>query len=348
MTRWSVLLGDCIEQMRTLDEGSVHCCVTSPPYWGLRDYGVDGQIGLETTPAEYVARLVDVFDAVYRVLRDDGTLWLNLGDSYSTTPSGHCAGDSIRASTPSGGKTTGRVAHDQTGRISRRVEGLKPKDLVGVPWRVAFALRDAGWFLRSDIIWAKPNPMPESVTDRPTKAHEYVFLLAKRERYAYDAEAAGEPVSTTPGAQAWRRIFDPAKQRKEATLKAEGTKGGNDGARRKDAQTRNARTVWTIAGEPCAEAHFAVFPEEIPRRCILAGCPRGGMVLDPFTGSGTTGIAALKLGRGFVGCELNHEYRALACERIGAVAEHSSIQARRAGQEALFRMTTQTKSEGEP
>jgi DNA modification methylase len=331
VTRWSVLLGDCIEQMRTLDEGSVHCCVTSPPYWGLRDYGAEGQIGLEKTPEAYVARMVDVFLEVRRVLRPDGTLWLNLGDTYSRS------GTAPPRPDHSGSTLLGTRGHQANARAAaagaHRQEvppGLKPKDLVGIPWRVAFALREAGWFLRGDIIWSKPNPMPESVGDRPTKAHEYIFLLSKSERYTYDADAIAEqatmraPRNSPSNKHIAASVTDPRHRTKANLHKIGGV------------EMRNARSVWTIATEPCAEAHFAVYPEEIPRRCILAGAPRGGLVLDPFTGSGTTGIAALKLERNFVGCELNPEYREIACERIGAIAENTTTEARRAGQAPLF------------
>jgi DNA modification methylase len=317
---WTVLLGDACEQMRLIDDESVQTCVTSPPYWGLRDYGVAGQIGMEDTPDAYVARLVDVFRGVRRLLRADGTCWINLGDSY--------AGSWGAQGNPGGTMSTSQVAaapkKNRTGRIIPG-SGLKPKDLVGIPWKVAFALRDDGWYLRSDVIWAKPNPMPESIRDRPTKAHEYVFLLAKSERYAYDADAIAEPILRGNAGSSF----------------TEGKTGVNGAGRastkpRANYETANKRTVWTIPSQPCAEAHFAVFPEELPRLCILAGCERGGLVLDPFAGSGTTGVVALKLGRRFVGCELNPEYRDLACERIGAIAEESTVKAQRAGQLALM------------
>lgn len=327
-------LGDCIEVMRGMPAGSVHCCVTSPPYWGLRDYGVSGQLGLEPTPDEYVGRMVEVFREVRRVLRDDGTLWLNLGDSYATG-----AGKAIN---PGGGDHSfpqpgvpgyrGRGAQVSNGRPQAGaplspifqpnrmpIAGLKPKDLIGIPWRVALALQADGWYLRSDIIWHKPNPMPESVRDRPTKSHEYLFLLSKQEKYYFDAEAVREPVSQTPGAKAWRRIFDPAKQGKEASLKAAGTKGGNDGRRDPDPAGRNIRTVWTIATKPYKGAHFATFPPKLVEPCVKAGCPEGGTVFDPFAGSGTTGAVALQLGRSFVGIDLNQAYLDLARERIAKV-----------------------------
>ena len=279
-----------------LPDQSVQCCVTSPPYWGLRDYGVTGQIGLEQTPDAYVAELVAVFREVRRVLKDDGVLWLNLGDSYS---------NGGRSSRDSDGKLPQRAMS------SRPDDGLKPKDLVGIPWRVAFALQAGGWYLRSDCIWHKPNPMPESVTDRPTKAHEYVFLLSKAERYYYDAKAiqetsihAGKVVSNAGGKNAQMGSFGA-------------TRGGfmKDGGVTV-AATRNARTVWTIATQPYKGAHFATFPRALAERCILAGSRPGDTVLDPFSGSGTTVEVALKHGRKGVGIELNPDYIALAEARI--------------------------------
>lgn len=291
-----ILIGDVLEQLRTLPDESVNCVVTSPPYWGLRDYGVDGQIGLEKTPAEYIARMVAVFEEVRRVLRKDGTCWVNLGDSYARE----------------GGRTGGVPRHwdgrrdDPGGLHDRRALasdiGLKQKDLVGIPWRFAFALQDAGWYLRSEIIWAKPNPMPESVRDRPTKAHEQIFLLTRSAKYWYDADAIAEP-----------------------TLYAGDDRGGRRDARRGTicnsmsgvtGETRNARTVWEIATQPYKEAHFATFPPELPKRCILAGCPVGGVVLDPFLGSGTTAAVAIELGRKWIGIELNPQYAELARKRI--------------------------------
>jgi len=291
-----ILVGDCRASLASLPPESVQTCVTSPPYWGLRDYGVAGQLGLEETPEAYVAALVDVFRAVRRVLRDDGTLWLNLGDSYAANRS-YQVPDS---------------KHVDVGnsRASSVPPGLKPKDLVGIPWRVAFALQADGWWLRSDIVWAKPNPMPESVTDRPTKAHEYVFLLAKSERYFYDAAAISEPA-------------DPANWRDNPTVRVTPTGQTPQGkldARRGEIrpETRNARTVWPITTQPFSGAHFATMPPALAERCILAGCPEGvaNVVLDPFGGAGTTGLVAQRLGRSAVLCELNAEYARMAEERI--------------------------------
>jgi DNA modification methylase len=312
--------GDALEVLRSLPAGIAQTCVTSPPYWGLRDYGAEGQLGLEPTPEEYVSRMVEVFREVRRVLRDDGTLWLNLGDSYAGGTTGRNDAETIRAIDAKSGRRPNAMAYgdnDRGGRVARKApEWLKPKDLVGIPWRVAFALQADGWYLRSDIIWSKPNPMPESVTDRPTKAHEYLFLLAKSERYYYDAEAAAEPVSQTPGAQTWRRIFDPAKQGKEAALKVQGVKNGNDGHRDTNAATRNRRSVWMVTTEPFPEAHFAVMPQALVEPCILAGSGPRDLVLDPFAGSGTVGVVALRHGRRFLGIELNQQYVGMARRRI--------------------------------
>ncbi len=275
MPDFQIITGDALQSLQAMPDGSVDCIVTSPPYWGLRDYGHAGQLGLEQTPEEYVAAMVAVFREVRRVLKPTGTLWLNLGDSYT-----------------SGGRTL-RDADDKLearGMDSRPATpmGLKPKDLVGIPWRVAFALQADGWYLRSDIIWHKPNPMPESVTDRCTKAHEYVFLLAKSERYFYDAEAVKEEAV----GKTLHDLTGPGK--------------------------RNRRDVWTIPTKPFKGAHFAVMPEALVAPCILAGCPEGGTILDPFAGSGTVGTVALNHKRKFIGIELNPTYAAMARRRINA------------------------------
>jgi DNA modification methylase len=331
-----------------LKDKSVQTVVTSPPYWGLRDYGtakwdggdaecghkppprqpraerpdaygfgtrsvlaaqdegsttykiacgkcgatrIDNQLGLESTPEAYVAKMVQVFAEVRRVLRDDGTIWVNLGDSYA-------------ASGPAGG--AGKQ-HTNKGSVNVPVRiaplGLKPKDLVGIPWRVAFALQADGWYLRSDIIWSKPNPMPESVTDRPTKAHEYIFLLSKNERYYFDADAVKEPLACLPHAPGNRKL-DESRNDHDQMSKIWGANG-----------LRNIRSVWTIATQPYPEAHFATFPEDLIKPCILAGCPVGGIVLDPFSGSGTTVKVAQDLGRVGVGLELSESYLAMARHR---------------------------------
>lgn len=322
----NVRQGDCRELMAEMPAGSVRCCVTSPPYWGLRDYGHADQLGLERTPDEYVARMVEVFRAVRRVLADDGTLWLNIGDSYAGQRSyqvpdnkskdvGNLRGMRL-GSARADGKVTASSPRNRDGVLCP--DGLKPKDLVGIPWRVAFALQADGWWLRSDIIWHKPNPMPESVTDRPTKAHEYLFLLSKSERYYYDAASiAWESCNRLPG---------NAKPDKHTTAALAGdrfsrTKAGMFKLQQKwqengPPQTVNARTVWSVASQPFAEAHFAVMPTALVEPCILAGSAPGDAVLDPFAGSGTVGVVALRHGRRFIGCELNPEYVQMARRRI--------------------------------
>lgn len=318
----SILTGDCREVLKTMQDESVHCCVTSPPYWGLRDYGVDGQLGLEKTPEEYVAQMVAVFREVRRLLRNDGTLWLNIGDSYvSGGGSGHQGktGDRAdrthtqeflgvnRAWRNGSGRADGVVdERGQRNRNGNTVANLKPKDLCGIPWRLAFALQSDGWYLRQDIIWHKPNPMPESVTDRCTKAHEYLFLLSKSARYHYDAEAIREngvvPAGTLAAKGSVERASTPGVNSRPPEYKE------YDGF-------RNKRSVWTVATAPYAEAHFATFPPALIKPCILAGCPAGGTVLDPFGGSGTTGQVALELGRSAILIELNPEYVKLANHR---------------------------------
>ena len=389
-------IGDCRDLLPTLAAGSVHCCVTSPPYWGLRDYGNDSQIGLEKTPSQYVDEMVAVFGEVHRVLRDDGTLWLNLGDSYAGSWGAQSRpGYDDDSSTITGGSMLSArqiAAHLRatgTGSL-KNTPGLKQKDLVGIPWLVAFALRESGWYLRQDIIWHKPSPMPESVQDRCTKSHEYIFLLAKSQRYFYDAEAIKEPATGgSPG----------NKQHKGRTAYENGsehhrTKVGLTEIEAMD--TRNKRSVWKVGFQGYKGAHFAVYPPNLVKPCILAGSPEktceicgkgwkriverdrvatrpgtdskvnrasdkegspynghtgqvvgnrdpqrhttttktlgfepdcdcGGeeaqsVVLDPFTGSGTTGAVALELGREFIGTELNPEYAELARKRIGSVA----------------------------
>jgi DNA modification methylase len=296
-----ILVGDCRTTLATLPDQSVQCCVTSPPYFGLRDYGHAGQIGLEETPDAFVAELVAVFREVRRVLRDDGTLWLNLGDSYARGFGGGSPG--AKSATNAGSFAD---------RESRPLpDGLKGKDLVGIPWMVAFALRADGWYLRSDIIWHKPNPMPESVTDRPTKSHEYLFLLAKSERYYYDADAIAEPAI-----HAGAVVTNDAGKNSEMGEYGQ-TRGGflrEGGVTVKD--TRNKRSVWTVPTSPFKGAHFATFPPALIEPCILAWCPKDGTVLDPFGGAGTTGLVSDRLGRDAILCELNAEYAAMAEARI--------------------------------
>lgn len=300
----TIINGDSLEVIKTLPDGSVNCCITSPPYWGLRDYGVEGQLGLEKTPEEYVGKMVAVFREVRRVLKDDGTLWLNLGDSYA---SNGCYLHSWMEKHPEKKHlhTENAEKYKDTPAFRGGEYRIKAKDLVGIPWRVAFALQADGWWLRQDIIWHKPNPMPESVTDRCTKAHEYVFLMSKSALYYYDAEAVKEPIE------------NPGKPRKFSKA---GNKDRNDTLREYDPATvsgRNKRSVWTVATRPFKEAHFAVFPPDLIKPMVLAGCPTGGVVLDPFVGSGTTAIVARELGRRFIGIELNPEYADMASRRVG-------------------------------
>ena len=276
--------------MQSIPDQSIQTCVTSPPYWGLRDYGEGDQIGLEETPEQYVDQMVQVFREVWRVLKDDGTLWLNIGDSY--------AGNMSRAS------NNGRAGFgsEREGVFSRMPVGLKPKDLIGIPWRLAFALQSDGWYLRQDIIWHKPNPMPESVTDRCTKSHEYIFLLSKSRQYFYDHEAIKEPAIYAGDDRGART--DSRRNTKMNSMS--GVTG----------ETKNKRDVWTVATKPYKGAHFAVMPEALVEPCILAGSAAGDTVLDPFTGSGTVGMVALRHNRNFVGTELNPEYAELAVNRI--------------------------------
>jgi DNA modification methylase len=308
-----VLVGDCLEKLRGLPADTAQTCVTSPPYWGLRDYGVAGQLGLEKTPEEYVARLVEVFREVRRVLKKDGTLWLNLGDSYAgSAMTGGNNGFNTQGG-PNGSKQARQFQWPNS-----VPSGLKPKDMVGIPWRVAFALQADGWLLRSDIIWHKPNPMPESVRDRPTKAHEYLFLLAKGPRYFYDAKAVAEECAESTRRDrrtGTPRIADYAQA--SATL-GQGTSGSRRQARNSvgDGITRNRRTVWTIAPKPFKEAHFATMPTGLVEPCVLAGSRPGDTVLDCFSGAGTTGLVALQHGRQYLGIELNPEYVAMSRRRM--------------------------------
>lgn len=382
-----IITGDCRAVLANLPDQSVHCCVTSPPYFGLRDYGNAAQIGLEPTPDEFVAAMVEVFREVRRVLRDDGTLWLNLGDSYAGSwgnyggqnrgkPGGQreIISGSAAQSKAYEGKEKWRPA------TSNKMAGIKNKDLIGIPWRVAFALQSDGWYLRQDIIWSKPNPMPESVQDRCTKAHEYLFLLSKSGRYYFDNKAISEPVAlstidrlsqpnlenqagsdrvpgktngpmkavghlpgnkTHKGVTAYEAgderhrtkagLVDYATKKRSArdSFKREGSKreqvipGQSVGTHRPDREesqydlgTRNKRSVWTVATMPFKEAHFATFPPALIEPCVLAGCPLGGTVLDPFGGAGTTGLVADRLGRDAILIELNPEYAAIAEKRL--------------------------------
>jgi len=303
--------------LKKLPNESVNCCVTSPPYYGLRDYGCEGQIGLEKTPEEYVEKMVAVFREVRRVLADDGTLWLNLGDSYANNKDGNTQGSStsgLHYTNPN--KDLEQFRNEQ--QFKKRVPlGLKPKDLIGIPWRVAFALQADGWYLRQDIIWSKPNPMPESVRDRCTKAHEYIFLLSKSAKYYYDNEAVKEPNAPATVERAkyhWCKPDTKAAQYQDMNgLNRNETYPMNEAG-------RNRRSVWTITTKPYKEAHFATFPPEIPEICIKAGSRPGDMILDPFSGAGTTGVVAEKLGRDYILIELNPKYIEMADNRTWNVA----------------------------
>lgn len=365
--------GDALGILRTMPEASIQCCITSPPYWGLRDYGtaswsggiqdcdhvqrhglqgktgqradrgytgqipykgecgkcgamrVDQQIGLEETPALFVAKMVEVFAEVRRVLRDDGTLWLNLGDSYNSHPGQRTVHDKVGTK-----QLTNRGSNETA---SRKCPDFKAKDLIGIPWRVAIALQADGWWLRSDIIWHKPNPMPESVTDRPTRSHEHIFLLAKSERYYYDYESVLEPAAylgpngaqKSPYAQGFGRRSEEEEggrrlKRSREISKVHGNLPGRsdngNACNKPDQVARNLRDVWRVQTEPFPEAHFATFPPKLIEPCVIAGCPVGGTILDPFSGAGTTGLVAKKHGRQFVGIELNPDYVAMAEKRL--------------------------------
>lgn len=345
----TILIGDVRERLKQLPSDSIHCCVTSPPYWGLRDYGVDGQIGLEASPAEFIATMVEVFEEVRRVLRPDGTCWVNMGDSYATgagkvnsAPGGGTQGErwtGIRGDD----KAPARGPMTQPNRMP--LAGFKPKDLVMMPHRLAIALQDAGWWVRQDIVWSKPNPMPESVRDRCTKAHEYIFLLTKSGKYFFDQEAILEPVSPNTHARLSQDVqnqlgSDRVPRKTNGTMKAVGRKlypgtgvgfgrgydkvakprvknnASFDEAMAVMPDKRNRRSVWNITTHSFKEAHFATFPPELPETCIKAGCPVGGVVLDPFFGAGTTGLVADRLQRDCIGIELNPAYAEIARKRI--------------------------------
>lgn len=355
MSAFTLLVGDALDRLRELPADSVQTCVTSPPYWGLRDYGVEGQIGLEESLPEFLGRLTAVFREVRRVLRPDGTCWVNMGDTYASSGGAGAVGKSSGLN-----GTAQHEAKAAAAKLRKRVVGLKPKDKLGVPWRLAFALQDDGWWFRSDVVWSKPNPMPEAVRDRPTVAHEFVFLFTKSERYFYNFEEARERcvvgaahprVSATKrgadslskqAARAFSRRRGTATDQRqgaytpeEAAARLEQGKGGASKRMGREpgwrgrvksnesfnkavvdvVEFRNWRDVWTIPTQPSSLEHFAAFPEELARRCIIAGSKHGDLVLDPFTGTGTTGIVAITEGRRFVGVELNPAYAAMAEER---------------------------------
>ena len=300
--------GDCRETMRKWAKEGVKAqtCVTSPPYFGLRDYGRDGQIGMEETPEEYISEMVEVFRCVRDVLADDGTVWLNIGDSY-------CNSNGFARASPEY-QREGRNNMPANDRKLDKLHatGLKTKDLIGIPWMLAFALRADGWYLRQDIIWHKPNPMPESVQDRCTKAHEYIFLLSKSQKYYYDHEAIKEQsLSKSEGIRFGGNKYGDNNDPKYAT------KSGNVS---KEYEVANKRSVWSVPVKPYSGAHFAVFPQELIEPCILAGAPVGGIVLDPFMGSGTTAQVAQNLGRQYIGCELNTDYKPLQDKRVAQQA----------------------------
>lgn len=345
----TIEFGDCRETMRRWAAQGVRAqmCVTSPPYYGLRDYGHEGQIGLEQTPEEYIAAMVEVFRCVRDVLADDGTLWLNIGDSYASRPNGAKA--STYTNLHGDGAAKYRDQHAQ--RSAGTPAGLKHKDLIGIPWMLAFALRADGWYLRQDIIWHKPNPMPESVTDRCTKAHEYLFLLSKGPRYFFDHEAIKEQAAASSLAR-WAQDLEqqaggqrvPGKTngpmkavggqrsrrdsfRRDASKREQAIPGQGNGTHRPDRDEstwdtakRNRRSVWTVATRPYKGAHFATFPPALIEPCILAGSMPGQVVLDPFMGSGTSAAVALQNGRRYLGCELNPDYEPLQRQRIQALS----------------------------
>ncbi len=306
----NIMMGDCIDSMKShIDSKSVQTCITSPPYFGLRDYGVDGQIGLEKTPDIYVRKIVEVFREVRRVLRDDGTVWLNIGDSYAGSGKGRGA-DGLHQKGGKQGTNMGACA----GILRRNQSSLPAKNLIGIPWRVAFALQEDGWYLRQDIIWRKPNPMPESVADRCTKSHEYIFLLSKSPKYYFDNESIKEPVSPGTLSRLSQNIDSQAGSNRipgkiNGSMKAVGS-----------IHKRNKRSVWTVSTKPYKRAHFATFPIDLIEPCVLAGSKKNDIVLDPFAGSGTVGQAALKHGRKSILCELNIDYKSLIVERVSKVA----------------------------
>lgn len=334
--------GDSLEVLKTFEDNSIDCCVTSPPYYALRDYGVDGQIGLEETPEKYIERLTEVFMEVYRVLKPNGTLWLNIADSYWGGGWRNASFNEHSGNIQKGSR--GTYCGDSMPACKGNIGVYKPKDLIGIPWMLAFSLRSAGWYLRQDIIWHKPNPMPESVTDRCTKSHEYIFLLSKSQKYYFDYEAIQEEATGYDGRkdtimkgskkydtqimpnQSVHSLAKNGHERwkfKSKNCQYDGQQPNSMHLKREVGMAdevypvRNKRDVWTVNIKPCKEAHFATYPTKLISPCILAGCPEKGIVLDPFMGSGTTGIVANKLGRHYVGIELNPEYAEMAERRIG-------------------------------
>ena len=316
----TVLCGDALEMLKRLPDEYVQMCVTSPPYYGLRDYGAEGQIGCEQTPLEYIDRLTEIFREVRRVLKSNGTLWLNIADSYAG--SGKGVWSKSLAERPKSKQTYHSLNTDENAALPKKWDGIKEKDMIGIPWQLAFALRADGWYLRSDIIWLKENPMPESCRDRPSRCYEHIFLLTKSKKYYYDAAAIAEPIA--PGTAARYRQGRSAGHKYAEEVPGQGKVQGinktRSGGYYDDAlmpTTRNKRDVWLINTVPYKGGHFAAYPPKLAETCILAGCPAGGIVLDPFFGSGTTGLAAKSLDRRYIGIELNAEYCALAGARIG-------------------------------
>jgi DNA modification methylase len=307
-----IKIGDCRETMKQwADEGvKAQMCVTSPPYYGLRDYGHDGQIGLEQSPKEYIEAMCEVFDCVWDMLEDDGVLYLNIGDSYYNYRPGK--GQSLPKQTVS---STNQDLPTVCARRGNKLEGLKQKDLIGIPWMLAFALRDRGWYLRQDIIWNKTNPMPESVKDRCTKAHEYIFMLTKNQKYYYDADAIRTPLK-----EVTKKRVESSWDCDRANISADGAQGihvEKMGTRFAPEAGANKRSVWTVVTKSYKGAHFATFPKELIEPCIKAGSKLGDIVLDPFMGSGTTAEVAKELGRNYLGCELNPDYEKLINQRVG-------------------------------
>ncbi|AFH22561.1 cytosine methyltransferase [environmental Halophage eHP-30] len=306
----NILTGDAITKLKELPDQSIQTVITSPPYFGLRDYGVDRQIGMEATPEAYVNNLVAIFRHVWPKLRDDGTVWLNLGDSYNG--SGGAGGD----------YNENGIKEGQPTYPGRKVNSLKQKDLIGIPWRVAFALQQDGWYLRQDIIWHKPAPMPESITDRCTKAHEYIFLLSKSESYYYDHEAIKENADHPNAKASWT---SNSRMERASAFHSKPVGNEGNGAKYEGSNYRNKRSVWTVNPKPFKEAHFAVFPPELIEPCVLAGAPEGGMVCDVFAGSGTTGEVALRANRNATLIEMNPEYVEIMNKRLKPLLEQQKL-----------------------
>ena len=329
----TILHGEALNTLRTMKSESINCIITSPPYYGLRDYGEERQLGLEKTPEEYVQKLVDILHEARRVLTDDGTLWLNIGDSYAGSGKNRM-GDGTSCAT---GKQATNKGSTQ-GLLVKTQDVLPSKNLIGVPWMIAFALRADGWYLRQDIIWAKPNPMPESVKDRCTKSHEYIFLLSKSPKYYFDAAAISEPVAQSTIQRLSQNIEEqdgssrvpnktnrkmkavaPRYGGKKYTAEPDVFNRTKSGGAYEIHENRNKRDVWTVSTQPFDGSHFATFPIRLIEPCVLAGCPSGGIVLDPFFGSGTTGLAARKHNRNYIGIEINLEYVELANKRLSGL-----------------------------